>query len=318
MTPTLTNLKPFFDREQPLPGGTLHAPGVYVDSPDDGYRAFRGLNSSVLKQPTAAEMWDEMTQPPLDKWGIESECEKWTTGILTHWAVLEPFRFRDLMAHCIVSPTKGLATDRCQALRVRYPDKLLVTPEHLTKAAQCREAIEANPDAVQVLSGKGANEVTVVAFDRDREYWRKGRFDRLPIGGNFILDVKTTVSSLSKWHFKDVIKYAYHVQAAWYLDLYEQATGHRMDKFVWVVVTKYTPFMSRVYYVDNWPPGHGAYNDSPLKAAREMIAAREASWVMGMHETIGALERGMELTPSLVRSTWPAYEQMGMTPVVFA
>lgn len=321
----LEDLQQYINEAQPLPGGSPTFPGenppgpkagLYFGTEDKQYFAFRGLNASLIKEPTPAEMWHTMNEPARDKYGSDSEAEKWTVGTLVHWAVLEPWRFRDMNSHCIISPTKGLATQRAQAVREAYPDQLVVAPEHIAQAARCRAAIESCPEACEFLAADGANEVTLVHWDKPTSFWYKGRFDRVPRSGNYLLDVKSTAFPLPQFP-REIKKLGYHIQAAWYLDLWEAVTGERKERFIWVAVTKSEPYMCRLFDVYNWPVNHIMYRDSPLKAAREIIDARRGPFITSVHETLAALRAGLDLDYGLTRSLWPGYEHIPVTPVIF-
>jgi len=305
MTPT--SLKRYFDPAQPLPLGEQWKPGVFLKLPEAEYRAFPGLNASLLKNPTAAEMWHSMTAPPEDKWGTESECAKWTVGTLVHWAVLEPWRFADFDQHIAISPTKGLATDRAKRVREAYPDKLVVSPEHIELALKCRQALEMNDVVRLMLEPPGGREVSLFCWDKSLESWRKARFDFIPFESDYLLDVKTTAFPPPQFP-KEARKLGYHFQAQWYLDTWEMLTGERRRWFRWVVVNKSEPFMSQVWEVENVPRGHVARQRSPLGAADEIVGKRAAVWAASAWDMINRAKYTATFSPSLIRACWAAYE----------
>lgn len=307
-----SDLPTFFDKKQPLPEGEQLKPGVFLNLPDATYRAFRGLNSSLLKIPTAAEMWHDMTAPAESHWDTDDKCLKWTAGILLHWAVLEPWKFKEFDQHIVASPTKGLATVRAQAVREAYPDKLVVTPELVTLAHNCYKALELNPQVRHLMSKPGGNEVSLFCWDEKADVWRKARFDRVPFDEDFLIDVKTTAFPLPQFP-KEARKYGYHLQAKWYLDTWEMLTGERKRWFKWIVVNKSEPFMSMVWEVENLPRNHVNRARSPLGIADEIMDSRLATWCTCAWDTVDALRHHTtlsheQLSHSLVRRCWPAYE----------
>lgn len=305
MTPT--SLKRYFDPELPLPAGEQWKPGVFLKLPEAEYRAFPGLNASLLKNPTAAEMWHDMTAPPEDKWETESTAAKWTVGTLVHWAVLEPWRYAEFDQHIILSPTKGLATDRARKVREAYPDKLVVSLEHIEMAAKCRKTLEMNDVVRLYLQPEGAQEVSLFAWDKTLEVWRKARFDFIPFESDYLLDVKTTAFPPPQFP-KEARKLGYHLQAQWYLDAWEMLTGERRRWFRWVVVNKSEPFMSMVFEVENVPRNHVARQRSPLGYADEIMGKRAAIWCTSAWEMIDRAKYTETFSESLIRACWPAYE----------
>jgi hypothetical protein len=66
----------------------------------------------------------------------------------------------------------------------------------------------------------------------------KGKFDLINVRDKYVLDVKTT-SNLKTFH-DSVEKFAYHIQAAFYLRLARSVTKEEYNDFYWAVVDKKT------------------------------------------------------------------------------
>jgi len=309
------NFDAFFSRSTPKPAGQPWLGGIaQVD--ETAYRSFPAISASMLKNATAAEMWHDMTEPRADHFGTEAEAEKWTVGILVHWCVLEPWRFDDSSAHLVLSPTKGIATKAAQAIRAE-DSRLLVSPELMTTAIACRRAIDAHDEIRSLLSHqKAQRELSLFRFDEIAECWFKARIDYCPAQANYLLDVKTTAFPLPQFP-REAIKRGYHIQAAWYLDLWHRLTGEWRNRWQFVVVTKSAPFMARTFHFDNWQLSHPLYDSkSPLKEARELIAKRVAIFTTAAAETREQLRRGNTLSEGQIRQLWPAYEFEESTPIL--
>lgn len=142
---------------------------------------------------------------------------------------------------------------------VRAEGKLPVTPKDaadlsrmLAGAMRCKEARE--------LMSMGENQVSVFAeLTTDARGFSgvgvpcKGRIDRvpsriLPKFGRALADIKTARSAHPKEWGKAVLEHGYHIQAAWYLDLWNEINPEdRRHGFYHLVVEKTAPFPCVVY-----------------------------------------------------------------------
>jgi hypothetical protein len=100
--------------------------------------------------------------------------------------------------------------------------------------------------------------------------------------GKCVADLKTTTSAGQKAFKRTLFMYGYHVQAAWYLDLYVAATGEDRTDFLNVVQESFPPFQ----------PG------------RRLISSELVE--LGRSDYIGALR---DYCQCLKTGTWPDYER---------
>jgi hypothetical protein len=115
----------------------------------------------------------------------------------------------------------------------------------------------------------------------------KALIDLLPITthvdfGKCIVDLKTTTSAARRPYQRATYQYGYHVQAAWYLDLYVASTGEDRTDFLNVVQESFPPFQ----------PG------------RRLISSELVE--LGRSDYIGALR---DYCQCLKTGTWPDYER---------
>ena len=92
--------------------------------------------------------------------------------------------------------------------------------------------------ASNVLGGRGFNERSFFATCPDTGMKLKCRPDR--IIGSTLVDVKTCgdIGSFEK----SIANYHYHIQAAFYMDVFELSTGSKLTGFLFVAVEKQAPF----------------------------------------------------------------------------
>jgi len=120
------------------------------------------------------------------------------------------------------------------------------------------QAIYAHPAAAFLLQRPGQAERSYFWTDEATELECKCRPDWMTNDGQLIVDLKTTEDASPAGFRKSVANFRYHVQAAWYLDGLERATGQRPEQFIFICVEKKPPHAVAVY-----------------AASTEMIAAGE-------------------------------------------
>lgn len=95
----------------------------------------------------------------------------------------------------------------------------------------------------------GVAEASAFAKDIETDLWLKCRVDYFLPKKNVIIDLKTTDNASPEVFPKSIAKYNYHVQAAYYLDIWEKASGLRPKAFIFVVVEKLPPYGVKSYMI---------------------------------------------------------------------
>ena len=112
-------------------------------------------------------------------------------------------------------------------------------------------AVYSHPAAAMLLKQlPGKAETTHMWDDAATGLQCKCRPDWLTDDGSLIIDLKTTEDASPAGFRKSIANWRYHVQAAWYLNGIEQATGTRPDQFIFICVEKKAPFAVAVYAAD--------------------------------------------------------------------
>lgn len=93
----------------------------------------------------------------------------------------------------------------------------------------------------------GTPEVSLFHHDEDRDMWLRGRVDWL--ADDVIVDLKTTITADPHGFNREVGKFGYHLQAAFYLRLCA-ALGHPAKRFLFVAVEKSAPHLAAVHELD--------------------------------------------------------------------
>jgi hypothetical protein len=107
-----------------------------------------------------------------------------------------------------------------------------------------------HPAAAMLLGLPGKAETTHMWTDAATGLECKCRPDWLTDDGRLIVDLKTTENASVREFSRSIATWRYQVQASFYLDGIEQATGTRPEQFLFLVVEKRAPFLCAVYAAD--------------------------------------------------------------------
>ena len=107
-----------------------------------------------------------------------------------------------------------------------------------------------HPAAAMLLALPGKAETTHMWTDAATGLECKCRPDWLTDDGRLLVDLKTTEDASARGFAKSIAQWRYHVQASWYLDGVEQATGTRPEQFLFLCVEKKAPYAVAVYAAD--------------------------------------------------------------------
>ena len=110
-------------------------------------------------------------------------------------------------------------------------------------------SVFSHPAAAMLLALPGKAETTHMWTDAATGLQCKCRPDWLTDDGRLLVDLKTTEDA-GRGFAKSIAQWRYHVQASWYLDGIEQATGTRPEQFLFLCVEKKAPYAVAVYAAD--------------------------------------------------------------------
>lgn len=220
-------------------------PGLY-DLPRSAYDAADGVNFSTLKYfaRSAAHYRHALLQP-------HEDTDALALGRAVHLAVFEPEQFRSRVVRWDGGTRRGR---EWEAFRSEFRERDILRDADYQLCLDLAGAARADATAGRYLSG-GRPEVTMF-WEHERPSagalpgWSmrcRGRVDFLSTEGA-ICDLKTTRDSSPIAFGRQAASLGYHVQAAWYVDGHEAATGKRLP-FVVVAIEKAPPFAVAVYEV---------------------------------------------------------------------
>lgn len=239
----------------------------------EAYDAIDAVNWSTLKHlgKSPAHYLHALTNR-----GADTDARK--RGRVTHLAVFEPERF---VTDCIVYPDvrNGKKWD---AFKAQHAGKEILTPRMFEAATTIADAARNHPIAAKYLAG-GQSEHTVqwkycspaIAHLEVFELACKGRIDFVANVGA-IVDLKSTKDGSPTGFAREVLRYEYHAQAAFYVDGHEAETGVRLP-FVFVAVEAVAPFVVQVYRVPDEVIEQGRERYTQLLAHLN-VCRKDASW----------------------------------------
>lgn len=214
--------------------------GIYTSDQltNEGYHGSDGVSKSGLSL--------ILRSPAHYRFGERKKATRaMDIGTALHCAILEPERFStDYMLLKEVTDRRDSAYR--EACKVWSADTVL-TGSEADRVAGMQESALGNPNLAQYLQAPGRCELSVYANDPETGVLVKCRFDKLTDSG-FAVDLKKT-QDLRDFG-KTVASYGYHMQAAFYLDVYQWATGEKLKAFVFAAVEELLPHASAPFVLD--------------------------------------------------------------------
>jgi exodeoxyribonuclease VIII len=223
-------------------------PGTYPDIPMSEYGQWEAANYSTLKKfdRTAAHAREMLLNPP-------EQTKPMALGSATHAAVLEPELFRtsySVAPVCDRRTTKGKKT--WADFLADNEGKEVLTSGEYDQCFQMQQSAFENPLVFELVSGEGYTEFSFVWVDKDTGVLCKGRIDRFGRlwGHSVIADLKTTENASPDAWAREVVKYQYHAQSAFYLDGLDTCSPSIVRRFIWIALEKKPPYALAIYEPD--------------------------------------------------------------------
>lgn len=224
-------------------------PGIYAGIENAAYHGGEGVSKSGL---------DVLARSPLHYWAkyIDPNREQqeptpaMRLGTAIHTAVLEPGEFgkRYHVAPVVDRRTKDgkaewqLALDQAETAGAE-----LISNDDAITCMRIAEQVRSHPTARKVFA-TGQAELSCYWTDAETGLLCKCRPDWLSLP--LVVDLKSTDDASASGFQRSAWNYRYWVQAAWYLDGIEQATGQRPEAFVFGAFEKAAPYASAFYFAD--------------------------------------------------------------------
>jgi len=207
--------------------------------PNEEYHASSGISNSALS---------ELKKSPLHYWSKylaperppSHETPAMRIGTAVHAAILEPHLFE---SEYVQAPKVDRRTKEGKAAWEALPEHAVkLSFDEWNQCVKMRESVRSTPVGKRLLSDGEAEASYYIEYDdilcKCRPDW---------VTDKVIVDVKTTDDASSSGFMRSAIKFGYHRQAAWYLDLLNEY-GTPKEAFVFCVVEKTAPYAVAWYY----------------------------------------------------------------------
>jgi len=211
--------------------------GFLLHVPEEVYRIHPYVSQSELK--LFASMTPAHFQASRQRPKKESDAMRLGTAI--HTAVLEPLEFENIY---VCGPKVDMRTKKGKATwgealeKANEEHRELLEPELYYPPLLLRERVRKSPFFNSVLCD-GITERSL--FGHVGGVWCKGRMDYYKPETVEIIDLKSTLIAAPNIFEKDIRKYRYHWQAAFYIDLVKALSGQDAS-FKILAVEKTPPY----------------------------------------------------------------------------
>ncbi len=224
--------------------------GLIPDMPAKVYHSIMAMSAGGLKR---------MAQSPAHFYGLQLDPQRpiggeptpaMKNGTLVHTALFEP---ATVAARYVIKPDgMSFATKEGKAWKELNGDREIVDSAQMLAALAQAKAVRALPD-IAALMVEGQPEVSAFWIDEQTGEHCKCRPDFVsPAGDGVILvDGKTSQDVSLEGFGRAIWNFDYHLQAAWYSDGYELATGKKVHGFVFAAVESTWPHAAAAYMLDD-------------------------------------------------------------------
>ena len=169
-------------------------------------------------------------------------------GSAVHAAILEPEVFAS--QYMLLRDVKDRrASEYKQAVSVHGADFVLTGTE-ADYVSGIQESVQQHTKLRSLLAADGRAELSVITKDPITGVAVRCRFDWLTHAG-VPVDLKTTLDARPDAFSRSVSNYRYHVQAAFYCDVWELETGEKLDRMVFAALEKAMPHAVQLYMLDD-------------------------------------------------------------------
>lgn len=228
--------------------------GLNLDMSADDYHATKAMSAGGLKR---------MAQSPAHFYGMQLDPNRpppgepspaLVNGTLVHCALFEPDQ---VDARYVIRP-EGMTfnTKEGKAWKAEQT-RIIIDAGQMAAARMQSQRLRALPELGALLA-EGFGESSAFWTDEPTGELCKCRPDWVsPAGDGVILvDGKTCQDASPDGFGRAIWNYSYHLQAAWYSDGYERATGQKVHGFVFAAVESAWPHQPAAYMLSDEVLGH--------------------------------------------------------------
>ena len=214
------------------------------DLSDEDYFAADAINNSYL--------WKLINQTPAHAQVATAKTDALNLGSAVHLAVLQPEHASDKIVQGPETRRGKAWTDALK--KAQSEDKILLTQADYNQCMSMRDSVWRNPSVAQELNQKDT------VYEQAAFWEHKGLQFKCKVDAarpSVIVDLKTSQDASPRGFSQSIAKYGYHQQDASYSYGWGQASGIKVEHFLFLVVEKYPPFACAIYELDNMSKREG-------------------------------------------------------------
>lgn len=227
---------------------------------NEDYHKSEGVGSSLLK-----EIHNKTIYHAINK--TYQETPSMLLGRMVHALVLEPETFKN--ENAIGPEVKTRNSKEWKEFAAENEGKNLFKPSEIGVFKAIADSVLKHPISSRMLTG-GEAEFSYFATDKDTGLLTKCRPDYFNGGG--LIDLKTTADASFEGFSRQIGNLAYHIQAAFYLDVFNSSQGTTIKDFFFVAVETKAPYAVAAYKLDDLhiEAGREAYKNALSQYAKYM------------------------------------------------
>lgn len=170
-------------------------------------------------------------------------------GSAIHCSLLEPEKFaEEYMLLSEVKDRRGAPYK--DAVKAHGNGDKVLTAKEVDQVKGMQDSVYAQSNAKALLETAGTREVAIYTKDPETGVIVKIKIDILTESRR-IIDLKKTTDSRPEPFGKSVFNYRYHVQAAFYSDVFQWATGDKLETYGILAVEQEMPHAVMLYVIDD-------------------------------------------------------------------
>jgi len=212
------------------------------------YHANEAIGSTVLKAITQKSVIHALENP-----FVENESSIIGSALHCYYLTRENFDLEYIVSPKFDRRTKAGKADFAE-FQEKADGKTVINEEQFELIKGMNETISTHETAKSMLTG-GESEFSYFTKDEETGLTLKCRPDH--VNKDALIDLKTARDASYKGFQKACGNLSYHVQAAFYLDVYNKANGTNLKEFYFIVVENTAPFAVAVYHLDELAIEHG-------------------------------------------------------------
>ena len=236
-------------------------PPILYTMTNDQYHAANGVSRSELWK-----LWKK--RPAHVRFGKRVETSPMKLGSAAGAAILEPDDFEKRYAR---GPGNDTRLKTWKDAAAAAPPGVTMLKENEFDAALCmRESAHATSSLRKLITGARI-EQAAFAVDETTGLLVKVKPDLYNPALKIVADIKTSNDASPEWFAKTMASYGYHVQEAFYSDVWKQLLP--VDAFVFIVIESEVPYLAAQYEL---PPRAAAEGREICRQALALYAECKA------------------------------------------